>query len=79
MMDLLPLLNWLSQTAVAFLATIAFAVIFHTPRRELLFTGFTGGAGWLVYLIAGSLGCGVASATIFAARAQTRLYRMFSV
>ena len=77
-MDLLPLLNWLSQTAVAFLATIAFAVIFHTPRRELLFTGFTGGAGWLVYLIAGSLGCGVASASFFAALALTWLSRMFS-
>ena len=44
------LLTGLLQTGVAFAATIAFAVIFHSPRRELLFTGLTGAAGWAVYL-----------------------------
>ncbi len=30
----LPLLaNWTLQTVVAFAATVAFAVIFHTPRQ----------------------------------------------
>ena len=45
------LLNWLFQTGVAFIATIAFAIIFHTPRKEYVFAGITGGAGWLGYQI----------------------------
>ena len=48
-MNELSPLHLLLQTAVAFASTIAFAVIFHTPRRELLYTGLTGGAGWLVW------------------------------
>ena len=63
---------------MAFVATIAFAVIFHTPRKEYLCAGATGGAGWLVYLICMGLGTGVVTASFFAAVALTWLSRIFS-
>lgn len=72
------LLNGLLQTAVAFAATIAFAVIFHTPRRELLFTGLTGAAGWAVYLLAMGLGSGAVGASFLATLALAWLSRVFS-
>ncbi len=72
------LLTGLLQTGVAFAATIAFAVIFHSPRRELLFTGLTGAAGWAVYLLAMGLGSGVVSASFLATLALAWLSRVFS-
>ncbi len=59
MIDLPTLFNWLFQTAVAFVSTIAFAIIFHTPKKEWLCCGFTGGVGWLVYLVCMHLNTGV--------------------
>jgi len=72
------LLNWLFQTAVAFVSTVAFSIIFHTPRREWLCTGATGAVGWLVYLISLGLGMGTAGASFFAAVALTWVSRVFS-
>lgn len=77
-MNGLSALHLLLQTAVAFASTIAFAVIFHTPRREWLYTGLTGGAGWLVYLLASGLGSGAVGASFLATLALTALSRMFS-
>lgn len=72
------LLNWLFQTFVAFLATIAFSIIFHTPSREYILTGVTGGVGWLAYLISMHFGCGVVAASFFATVALAWLSRVFS-
>ncbi len=72
------ILNWLFQTLVAFIATIAFAIIFHTPKKEWLFTGLTGGAGWLVSRSAIHFGCGVVAASFFATVALAWLSRAFS-
>lgn len=66
MIDLPLLLNWAFQTAVAYVSTIAFAIIFHTPPREYLFCGITGAIGWLGYLICMHLGTGVVAASFFA-------------
>lgn len=68
----------LLQTIVAFAATIAFSVIFHTPRQELLFTGLTGAAGWLVYFIAIQSGSGTVAASFLATLALAWLSRIFS-
>lgn len=76
--DFLTLLNWLFQSAIAFVATIAFAIIFHTPQKQYLFTGITGGVGWLVYLVSVGCGCGVVSASFFATVTLTWLSRIFS-
>ena len=77
-MDFLTLLNWLFQTGVAFLATITFAIIFHTPRREWLFCGITGGLGWLVYLICMSADMGVVASSFFATLALAWISRIFA-
>ena len=77
-MNSLSLFHMALQTGVAFVSTIAFAVIFHTPRKEWLYTGLTGGAGWLVYLIATDMGSGVVAASFCATLALTWLSRIFS-
>ena len=51
MINVSLLLYWLLQMGVAFLSTITFAIIFHTPRKEWLCCGFTGAVGWLVYVL----------------------------
>lgn len=79
MMNLSLLLNWLLQTLVAFVSTIAFSVIFHAPRRESLCVGVTGGAGWLMYLVCTHLGCGVAAASFCATLALAFLARLFAI
>lgn len=68
----------LLRTVVAFAATIAFSVIFHTPRRELLFTGLTGAAGWLVYFVVIQSGNGTVAASFLATLALAWLSRIFS-
>ena len=45
MINVSLLLYWLLQMGVAFLSTITFAIIFHTPRKEWLCCGFTGAVG----------------------------------
>lgn len=78
MTDLMGIANGALQVLVAFGSTIAFAVIFHAPRKELLFTGFTGGAGWLVYLLAQACGSGVVASSFLATLALAWLSRVFS-
>ncbi len=78
MISLSLLLNWTFQAAVAFVATIAFAVTFHAPRKEYLFTGITGSIGWLVYLICMHFGAGTVASSFFAAVTLTWFSRMFS-
>lgn len=78
MIDISLLLNWLFQALVAFVATVAFAVIFHTPPKEYLLTGVTGGIGWAVYLIAVHFGCGVVAASFLATVALAWLSRIFA-
>lgn len=41
-------LSLLIQTAVAFIGTSTFSLIFNIPAREILFCGVVGAAGWLV-------------------------------
>ena len=38
--------DWAIQTAVAFVATIAFAIIFHTPREQYVCAGLVGAFSW---------------------------------
>lgn len=39
------------QFVVAMFATIAFAVLFSAPKMEVIFCGFTGALGWIIYYI----------------------------
>jgi uncharacterized membrane protein YjjB (DUF3815 family) len=38
----------LAQTIAAFAATLTFSMLFNVPKKELVFCGMTGAAGWLV-------------------------------
>ncbi len=78
MIGLMAIAGGALQVLVAFVSTIAFAVIFHAPRKELFFTGLTGGIGWLVYLLAGALGSGVVASSFLATLALAWLSRAFS-
>jgi uncharacterized membrane protein YjjB (DUF3815 family) len=78
MTGLLAIGNGVLQVLVAFISTIAFAVIFHAPKKELFYTGLTGGAGWLVYLLAQGLGSGTVAASFLATLALAWLSRVFS-
>lgn len=77
-MNLPLMLNWVFQTLVAGVATVAFSIIFHTPKREYLLTGITGGVGWLVYIVSLHFGGGPVSASFFATVALAWLARIFS-
>lgn len=72
------ILYWAFQTLIAFVSTVAFSIIFHTPRREWLCTGTTGAVGWLVYLVSMHLGAGTVGASFFATVALTWFSRVFS-
>lgn len=75
MTGLMTIGSWALQVLVAFVSTIAFAVIFHTPKKELLCTGLTGGVGWLVYLLAQFSGSGVVASSFLATLALAWLSR----
>ena len=78
MINVSLLLYWLLQMGVAFLSTITFAIIFHTPRKEWLCCGFTGAVGWLVYVVCVHFGLDVATASFFATLALAWIARVFA-
>lgn len=39
------------QVVCAFLGVLALAVLFHVPKKYLLFSGLVGAGGWCVYLL----------------------------
>lgn len=66
------------QFIVCFIATLSFAVLFSAPKRQLIYCGLTGSAGWLVCLLVinnnGSLGF----ANLAASFTLTLLARIFA-
>lgn len=51
----------------AFLGTLGFTFIFNVPLRHIPVASFIGGAGWAIYYIAVSTGCGIAISCFFGA------------
>ena len=70
--------DWAIQTAVAFVSTIAFAIIFHTPREQYVCAGLVGAFGWLIYIVYVYFTGDVVFASFFAALGLTYLARVFS-
>lgn len=52
-------------TISAFIATLAFSIFFHVPKKELLFCGSVGALGWLVYLLSIEFGFSPIISTFF--------------
>lgn len=78
-MTLNEALQMLLQVCVAFVATVAFAVLFHVPKQQYVFSGTTGAVGWLFYLIAMWLHPSVVLASFAATVMLTALSRIFAV
>lgn len=67
------------QVVVAFFATLAFSILFHVPKQQYLFCGFTGAAGWFCYLLVYSNVHSVVWASFVAALILTLVSRVFAV
>lgn len=66
------------QFIVGFFATLSFAILFSTPKRQLFFCGLTGAAGWLVYLLLFNNNSGIGLANLGAAFTLTLMSRIFA-
>lgn len=44
-------MSYILQFLLAFGATVGFGIIFNVPRNVLLYCGFSGGVGWVIYTI----------------------------
>lgn len=67
------------QTIAAFFATISFAILFQVPKEQYLYSGITGAAGWLCYLVVFQLTPSVVLASFTAAMMLTLMARGFAV
>lgn len=70
--------DWAIQTAVAFVATIAFAIIFHTPREQYVCAGLVGAFSWLIYIIYVYFTGDVVFASFFAGARPHLFWRVYS-
>ena len=69
----------LTQTLVAFVATVAFGVLFQVPREQYAFSGICGAAGWLCYLLVMQNYPSTTIASFAAAVVLTMMSRIFAV
>ena len=67
------------QCAVAFAAVMAFAILFHAPRREWVPCGLTGMMGWMVYWLAVQGGLSVVAASFWGTLGLALLSRVRGV
>lgn len=72
------LFDFALQTIVAFVATVAFSMIFHSPKEQYVFAGITGAFGWLVYIFYMHFSPDTVFASFFAALGLTYISRVFS-
>lgn len=70
--------NWTLQTVIAFISTVAFAIVFHTPRKQYACAGLVGAFGWLIYIVYVHFTDDPVFASFFAALGLTYLGRIFS-
>lgn len=66
------------QFIVGFFATLSFAILFSAPKRQLIFCGLTGAAGWIVYLLLTQNDSGIALANLAATIMLTLMARIFA-
>lgn len=69
----------ITQVIVAFVATIAFSVLFNVPKNQYIFCGVTGALGWLCYLIIFDIYPSVVLSSFVASCTLTFASRIFSV
>ena len=69
----------LVQCGVSFIAVLAFAILFHAPRREWAPCGLPGMVGWVVYWLAVQGGVSVVAASLCGTLALALLSRVLAV
>lgn len=72
-------MTYIIQFVIAAVATISFAIIFSAPKKELLFCGFTGALGWIVYFIMTKAGFSIIISSALAAFILSIFARVFAV
>lgn len=72
-------MEFIIQFLVAGFATLSFAVLFSAPRKELLYCGFTGAFGWILYYLLVQFDMGVVFPSFVATLCLTILARIFAV
>ena len=60
-------MSYIIQFIYAFIATIGYAIFYQLPKKLLMYAGFTGAVGWLVYLALTKIGSSLAFANLAAA------------
>jgi len=69
----------IEQVVLAFVSSIAFALLFHVPRKQYLYCGITGGAAWLFYLLAFSYWGSPVISSLAATLALSFMAKLFAV
>jgi uncharacterized membrane protein YjjB (DUF3815 family) len=73
------MVRMLTQLIASFLATVAFAVLFHVPKKEFFYCGITGVIGWFFYLLTNDSLNSVVFASFVSSIAITVVSRFFAV
>ena len=72
-------MTYVIQFVFAMIATIAFALLFCAPKKELVFCGLSGALGWIVYYILFQLNGNVVLASLVATFILTVFSRTMAV
>lgn len=64
---------------ISMIATISFAVLFTAPKKEVVYCGFTGALGWIVYYVLTDNNINLVFASLVATFCLTVLARCFAV
>ena len=72
-------MDFIIQFIVAIFATLSFALLFSAPKKELIFCGFTGAVGWIIYYVMVHFEMGVVFPSLVATFCLTILARIFAV
>ena len=73
------MMQFMVQCMVAFMATWAFALLYHVPQREYICCGITGAAGWGCYIACCAAQPSVVVAAFFAVLVLALMARIFAV
>lgn len=68
----------IDQIIVSMLATLAFVILFHAPKKEYIFCALTGCVGWMSYQLCLKSGTGMVMAYLWATVILTLLARVLS-
>lgn len=71
--------GFLMEILCAAFGTVAFSVLFFVPKKDYIFCGICGSAGWAVYSLLAGMGTSSEEATFFATLAVIFLSRLFAV